>query len=99
MEYRNLPASCDRRVNREAGEEGEGSHPARRATQQRGCQPQRIDQGPTRRSYRLSHVVPCYKRESVTTGEDPGREGDRRRGRKEEAVRCQLDVAVRCKRI
>jgi len=74
--------SCDRRVNRVAGEEGEGSHPARRATQQRGCQPQRIDQGPTGRYYRFSHVVPCYKRESVTTGEDPGRGGDPRRGKK-----------------
>ena len=80
MGYRNLAASCDRRVNRVAGEEGEGSHPARRATQQRGCQPQRIDPGPTGRYYRVSHVVPCYRRESVTTGRDPGREGDPRRG-------------------
>ena len=38
MEYRNLLASCDRRVNRGEGEEGEGSHPARRATQQWRCQ-------------------------------------------------------------
>jgi len=82
MIQRNLLASCDRRVNRVAGGEGEGSHPARRATQQRGCQPQRIDQGPTGRYYCSSHVVLCYRRESVTTGEDPGREGDRRRGEK-----------------
>ena len=73
--------SCDRRVSRVVGEEGdEGSHPVRRATQQRGCQPQRIDQGPTGRNYRASHVVPCYRRESVTTGRDPGREGGPRRG-------------------
>ena len=38
MEYRNLLASCDRRVNRGEGEEGEGSHPARRATRQWRCQ-------------------------------------------------------------
>jgi len=81
---------CDRRVNRVAGEEGEGSHPVRRATQQRGCQPQRIDQEPTGRSYCFSHVVPCNRRESVTTGEDPGREGNPRRGKEEQAVRRQL---------
>jgi len=95
--------SCDRRVNRVAGGEGEGSHPATRATQQRACQPQRIDHGPTGRYYHFSRVVPCYRTESVTTGEDPGREGDPRRGggggEEEEAIRCQLDVAVRCKRI
>ena len=70
------------------GEEGEGSHPARRATQQRGCQPQRIDHGPTRRNYGFSRVVLWYRRESVTTGEDPGREGNPRRGKPEEEVRC-----------
>jgi len=80
MTQRNLLASCDRRVNRVEDEEGEGSHAARRATQQRGCQPQRIVQGPTGRNYRVSHVVPCYRRESVTTGKDPGRERDPRRG-------------------
>ena len=64
-------------------EKDEGSHPVRRATQQRGCQPQWIDQGPTGRSYRFSQVVPCYRRESVTTGRDPGPEGDpgRRKGK------------------
>jgi len=67
--------SCNRIVSRVAGEEGEGSHPARRATQQRGCQPERIDHGPTGRYYRQSRVVPCYRRESVTTGSDPGRGG------------------------
>ena len=71
--------SCDRKVNRVADAEGEGSHPARRATQHRGCQPQRINQGPTGRYYRFSHVVPCYRRESVITGKDPGRGGDSRR--------------------
>ena len=91
--------SCDRRVNRIAGEEGEGSHLARRATQQRGCQPQRMDQRPTGRNYRCSHMVPCYKRESVTTGEDPGRGGDQQERKEEEAVGCQVGVAVRCKRI
>jgi len=91
--------SCDRRVNRVAGEEGKRSHPARRATQQRGCQPQRIDHGPTERYYRVSHVVPCYRRESVTTRRDPGRGGDPRRRKEEAAVRCQLGAAVRCKRI
>jgi len=91
--------SCDRRVNRVAGEEGEGSHPARRATQQRGCQPQRIDQGLTGRNYRSSRVVPCYRRESVTTGKDPGRKENPRRREKKGAVRCQLCVAVRCRRI
>ena len=63
--------SCARRVNQVAGGEGQGSHPARRATQQRGCQPQWIDQGPTGRNYRVSRVVPCYRREWVTTGRDP----------------------------
>jgi len=82
--------SCDHGVSRVAGEEREGSHLARRATQQRGCQPQRIDQGPTGQNYRFFHVVPCYRRESVTTGEDPGREGNPRRGKEEEAVGCQL---------
>jgi len=82
MTQRNLLASCDRRVNREECEEGEGSHPARRATQQRGCQPHRIDPGPTGRNYRFSHVVPGYRRESVTTGGDPGREGDPRRAKR-----------------
>jgi len=82
--------SCDRRVNRVAGHEGERRHPARRATQQRGCQPQRMDQGPTRRNYRSSHVVPGYRRGSVTTTEDPGQAGNPRRGKEEEAVGCQL---------
>jgi len=68
----------------------EGSHPARGATQQRGCQPRRIDLGLTRQSYRFTRVVPCYKRESVTTGGDPGREGDPRKGVEEGAVRCHL---------
>jgi len=77
-----IDTSCDRRVSGVAGEEGERSHPARRATQQRGCQPQRIDQEPTGRNYCLSHVVLCYRRESVTTGEDPGREGSPRRGKR-----------------
>jgi len=75
--------SCDRRVSRVAGEEGEGSHPARRATQQRGCQLQQIDQGPTRRYYHFSRVVPCYRRESVSTGKDPGRGGSPRRRKKQ----------------
>jgi len=83
-------ASCDGRVNRLAGEEGEGSHLARRATQQRGCQPQRIDQGPTERYYHFSLMVLCYRRECVTPGEDPGRDGDPRRGKEEGAVMCQL---------
>ena len=86
-------ASCDRRVNRVAGEEGEVSHAARRATQQRGCQPQWIDQGPTGRHYHFSHGVPCYRRESVTTGADPGREGDARTWNEGEAVRCQLEYS------
>jgi len=91
MEYHN---------QHEVGEEGEGSHPARRATQQRGCQPHQIDQEPTGRNYRVSRVVPCYRRESVTTGRDHRRERDPRRGERvrEGAVRCQLCVAVRCKR-
>jgi len=74
--------SCDRSVSHVAGEEGEGSHPTRRATQQRGCKPQRIDQWPTRRNYRFSYVVLCYRRDSVTAGEDPGREGSPRRGKR-----------------
>jgi len=53
----------------------------RRATQQRGCLPQRtrIDQGPTGRHYRFSRMVPCYRRDRVTAGRDPGRGGDPRR--------------------
>jgi len=35
-------------------------------------------------------VVPCYRRESVSTGEDTGQEGNPRRGQEEEAVGCQL---------
>jgi len=83
-------ASCDCRVNRVAGEEGEGSHPAKRATQQRGGQPQQRDQGQTGQNYHYSHVVLCYRGECVTTGRDPGPEGDPRRGKEEEGVRCQL---------
>ena len=70
----------------------------RRATQQRGCQPQRIAQGPTRRYYyRHSHVVCCYRRESVTTGRDPGRGGDPRRrksrgGGSQVPARCSSTV-------
>ena len=64
--------SCDSRVSCEAGQEGEGSHAARRGTQQRGCQPQPIDQGPNRGNYHFFNVVPCCRRESVTTGKDPG---------------------------
>ena len=68
-----------------------GAHPARRATQQRGCQPQRIDQRPTGRNYHFSRVVPCYRRECVTTGGDPGQGGGPRRGEgRGWAVRCQL---------
>jgi len=85
--------TCYSRVSWVAGEEGEGSHPSRGATQQRGCQPQRIDQGPTRGNYRFSSVVLCFRRESVTTGEDPGREGNPRRGKEEDEVRCQLDCS------
>ena len=76
--------SCDLGVNRVVGEEDEGSHPVRRATQQRGCQPQWRDQGPTEGYYRLSHVVPSYRRASVTTGRDPGQGGDPRRRKKGE---------------
>jgi len=78
MEYHNNHRLRPESKSRER-EKDEGSHPARRATQQRGSQPQRRDQGPTGRYYRVSHVVPCYRRESVTTGEDPGRGGDPRR--------------------
>jgi len=101
MGYRNLPASCDRRVNRVVGEQDEGSHPARRATQQRGCQPQRTDFEPTGRYYRFSRVVHGYRRESVTPGRDPGREGDLRRGgrRGGSKVPAKEGVAVWCKRI
>jgi len=57
---------------------------ARRPTEQMGCQPQRIVLVPTGRNYRFSHVVPCYRRESVTTGGDHrlgigARRGGRRR--------------------
>jgi len=83
--------SCDRRVNRVAGEEGEGSHRARRATQQRGCQPPRIDLGPTGRNYHSSRLVSCYRRDNVTTGGDPGHGGGPRRSKGMRwAVRCQL---------
>jgi len=101
MTQRNLPASCDRRVNHVADGGGEGSHPASRATRQRGCQPQRIVHRSTGRNYRFSHVVPCYRRESVTTGGDPGRGGDPRRGgrRRGSEVPAEVGVAVRCKRI
>ena len=63
--------SCDCWVSRLADEEGQGSHPARKATQKRGCQPQRIVPEPTERNYPFSHVVPYYRRERVTTGGDP----------------------------
>ena len=71
-----------------ADEEGEGSNTAMQATQHRGCQPQCIEPLPIETNYRFSHVVPYYRRESVTTGGDP-RLGDRRKEmEKEEAVRC-----------
>jgi len=92
-DFRNIPGgsairrntviitSCDRRVNRIAGEEGVGSDPARRPTEQKRCQLERIVLAPTGRNYPFSHVVPCYRRETVTTGRDPrlGERSDERR--------------------
>jgi len=83
MTRRNLLGGCDPRVNRRSRRRARG------VTQQRGCRPQWIDHGPTGQYYHFSHVVPCYRRECVTTGEDPGQEGDPRRGKEEEAVGCQ----------
>jgi len=71
-------------------EEERGSHSARRASQQRGCQPQWMVLEPTERNYRSFHVVPGYRRESVTTGGDPRLRDRREESGKEEAVRYQL---------
>ena len=86
----NQPASCDRRVNRVVHEEGQGSHRARRATQQRESQPEWMVLELTERNYGSSHVVSCYTRESVTTGGDPRMSDQCEERVKEEVVRCQL---------
>jgi len=78
--------------------EGQGESPSEESHSAEGM-PQLIDEGPTGRYYHFPHVLPCYRRESVTSGGDSGRGGDPRRGKEEEAVMCQLDVAVRCKPI
>jgi len=84
--------SCDRRVNRVEDEEGEGSHPARRATQQRGCQPQRIVLGrPNEITASLTWSLVTGERASLPEGIPDARET---RGEEEEeekwwAVWCQ----------